>query len=108
MGPPPVVVDPNLEVVELFAEYNLDVIKEDNVFKVKIPVDKQLGLKLGSNPTTGSKWMVDEFDKSCIENLETKYRMDDRGYPLVGQPQLMGVGGQSTLVFKPTLEAGCT
>lgn len=106
MGPPPVVEDPNMEVVQLFD--NLAIVKEDDVIKVKIAADKQLGLKFRSNPSTGFKWMVEDHDNSCIENLETKYRMDDSGYPLAGQGQLMGVGGQSTLVFKPKAEAGCT
>jgi len=107
MGPPKEVVDPNLMVVELLQD--ADVTKEDNVFKVKIPAGKNLGLKFASNPTTGAKWMVDEYEQTCIEKPDILYRMRDEGYPLVGAPQLMGVGGQSTLVFKPVAgSAGCT
>lgn len=106
-GPPPQVVDPNQVTFSMSSDSAVEVI--DDVYQVTFTNDKTLGLKLESNPTTGYKWMVKDADKmKCLEQLESSYRMDDKGYPKAGSMGLTGVGGIRTLKFKAAGEAGCT
>lgn len=48
-----------------------------------------------------------EYDEDCISKPEMKYEMNAAGYPKFGQPQLTGVGGTETLIFKGSGQVGC-
>lgn len=80
---------------------------KDGLKTIEVPLGKKVGLRLSSNPTTGYQWLVNVKSDHCVKKVDQKYRMDDRGYPKVGEPALMGVGGMTTIVFEPTGEPGC-
>jgi len=48
--------------------------------------------QLKSNPTTGYRWKLVQFDKSKLKLSKTRF--------IANQPQLMGSGGQEEFVFK--------
>jgi len=106
-GPPKQVVDPNLKTFMMNAASTVEMI--DDVYQITFNKDKNLGLKLEANPTTGYKWMVKDADKmKCLEQMDSTYRMDDEGYPKAGAMGLTGVGGIRTLKFMGTGAPGCT
>ena len=82
----------------------------DGTYTYSLPMDKQLGLRLRGNTGTGYKWQhkIDTANaQKCFELTQSKYSMDEEGYPSPGSMQLMGVGGTRTMVFKPLIPS-CT
>jgi len=82
-GPPKQVFDENVTIVNLN-----DLTKEaDGTYTYSLPMEKQLGLRMRANPTTGFKWQqeIKSTDGgACFELSDSKYYMDKRGYTAPG------------------------
>jgi len=54
--------------------------------------ESTISFQLKSNPTTGFRWKLVQFDKTKLKLSKTRY--------IANQPQLRGSGGQEEFVFK--------